>query len=215
LKKPRVVVADDHAILSEGLRGLLEPEFEVQATVEDGRALVAAAEKLRPEVVVLDISMPLLNGIEAARQLKRADPGIKLVFLTMHSDVSHVREAFRAGASAYVVKRSASTELLTAIRAVLKGRSYLSPLVTTDVLEIFLKKDSGAGESFAGLTPRQREVLQLLAEGRSIKEIAGVLNISGKTVEFHKYRMLEDLGLHSIAELTQYAIKHGIISVES
>lgn len=215
MKKPRVVVADDHAILSEGLRGLLEPEFEVQATVEDGRALVAAAEKLRPEVVVLDISMPLLNGIEAARQLKRADPGIKLVFLTMHSDVSHVREAFRAGACAYVLKRSASTELLTAIRAVLKGRSYLSPLVTKDVLEIFLKKDSGAEGSFAGLTPRQREVLQLLAEGHSIKEIAVVLNISGKTVEFHKYRMLEDLGLHSIAELTQYAIKHGIISIES
>lgn len=197
------------------MRRLLEPEFEVVATVEDGRALLVEVEKLRPEVVVLDISMPLLNGIEAARRLREADPNIKLVFLTMHSDVAHVREAFRAGAGAYVLKRSASTELLTGIREVLKGRSYLSPIVTKDVLEIFMEKASAAEKPFDGLTPRQREVLQLLAEGHSIKDIAGILNISNKTVEFHKYRIMEELGLQSIAELTQYAVKHGVISVQS
>ena len=213
MKRARVLVADDHKILMEGLRGLLNPEFDLVGTAEDGRALLAAAEKLQPDVVILDISMPLLNGIEAARQLKQTQPDIKLVFLTMHPDVAFVREAFRAGASAYVLKRSAASELVRAIREALKGRAYLSPLVTQDTLDTFLERASRAEKSFAGLTTRQREVLQLVAEGRSIKEIAAILKVASKTVEFHKYRLMEELGLRTTAELTQYAIKHGIVSV--
>jgi DNA-binding NarL/FixJ family response regulator len=213
MKRARVLVADDHKILVEGLRGLLKPEFDLVGTAEDGRALLAAAQRLQPDVVILDISMPLLNGIEAARQLKQTQPDIKLIFLTMHPDVAFVREAFRAGASAYVLKRSAASELVRAIRETLKGRAYLSPLVTQDTLDTFLERASRTEKSFAGMTTRQREVLQLVAEGRSIKEIAAILKVATKTVEFHKYRLMEELGLRTTAELTQYAIKHGIVSV--
>jgi len=213
LPRPRVLVADDHTIVAEGLRSLLEPEFELVGVVQDGRSLIAEAKRIRPEVIVLDISMPLLNGIEAAQQIHKSDPNIKLIFLTMHPDVAFVREAFRAGASAYLLKRAAVSELVTAIRETLKGRSYLTPLITHETLHFFLDKPSEtvAGQS-SELTLRQREVLQLVAEGRSIKEIASILHISPKTAAFHKYRIMDELGLRTTAELTQYAIKHRIVS---
>ena len=212
MKRPRVMACDDHAILLDGLRSLLEPEFELVGTAEDGRALLAAARNLRPDVVILDISMPLLNGIEAARQLRKTDPDIKIVFLTMHLDVAFATEAFRVGASGYVAKRSAVAELATAIREVLKGRTYITPLITKDMLDVLLKR-APESRPFSGLTSRQSEVLQLLAEGRSTKEIAAVLDLAPRTVEFHKYRIMEELGLRSTAALTQYAIRHGIVSI--
>jgi DNA-binding NarL/FixJ family response regulator len=198
--------------VAEGLRSLLEPEFELVGVVQDGRSLIAEAKKIRPEVIVLDISMPLLNGIEAAQQIHKSDPNIKLIFLTMHPDVAFVREAFRAGASAYLLKRAAVSELVTAIRETLKGRSYLTPLITHETLHFFLGKPTEAVTAQSELTLRQREVLQLVAEGRSIKEIASILHISPKTAAFHKYRIMDELGLRTTAELTQYAIKHRIVS---
>ena len=208
MKRPRVLLADDHKIVVEGLRSLLEPEFEIAGTVEDGRALVAAAKELWPDVIVADISMPLLNGIEAAEQLKKVDPRVKIVFLTMHPDVTYATRAFEAGASGYVLKHSAPDELVTAIREALNGRTYVTPMIAGDLMVSFM--DRPRGEPPRKLTPRQREVLQLVAEGRSAKEIASLLNISPRTVEFHKYRMMEDLGLRTSADLVQFAIKHGI-----
>ena len=211
--RPRVLLADDHKIVSEGLRSLLEPDYELVGMVEDGRAMVAAAEKLSPDVIVADISMPLLNGIEAARQLKKANSRAKIVFLTMHPDVTYATRAFEAGASGYVLKHAASSELVTAIKEVLRGRMYITPMITKDVLKFFKDRPQKPRKDDSELTPRQREVLQLLAEGHSAKDIASILHISTRTVEFHKYRMMEDLGLHTNAELIQYAIKHHLISV--
>ncbi len=213
MKRPRVLLADDHKIVVEGLRSLLEAEFELVGTVEDGWAMVAAAAELRPDVIVADISMPLLNGIEAARQIKKADSGAKIVFLTMHPDVTYATRAFEAGASGYVLKHSASSELVTAIREALKGRTYVTPMIAKDVLQSFMDRSHKREDVFYKLTPRQREVLQLVTEGRSAKEIASLLNVSPRTVEFHKYRMMEDLGLRTNAELIQFAIKHGLASV--
>jgi DNA-binding NarL/FixJ family response regulator len=212
-KRPRVVIADDHTILLEGLRSLLEPHFDLVGTVEDGRKLLGAVEQLKPDVVIVDISMPLLNGIEAARQIRKADSAVKIVMLTQHDDVSFVQEAFRAGASGYVLKRSAAKELVTAVQEVLRGRSYVTPLVTRDLLDSFIPATGETANLGRPLTERQREVLQLVAEGHSIKEIAGILNVSTKTVEFHKYRIMEELGLHTTADLTRYAIKHGIVAM--
>ena len=214
MKRPRVLLADDHTIVAEGLRSLLESDFELVGIVEDGRALVEAAARLRPDVVVTDVTMPLLNGIEAARQIRKTDSRIKVIFLTMHPEVAFATEALRAGAVGYLLKRSAASELVTAIREALKGRVYLTPLITKDVLkESVLAASATHGMPSSVLTPRQREVLQLVAEGHSIKEIAGILNISPKTVEFHKYSIMEELSLRTTAELTQYAIKHGVVSV--
>ncbi|MCZ6907810.1 MAG: response regulator transcription factor [Deltaproteobacteria bacterium] len=213
MRRPRVLLADDHKIVAEGLRSLLEPEFELIGIVEDGRALVAAAQKLNPDVIVTDISMPLLNGIEAARQLKKGTSQAKIVFLTMHPDVMYATRALEAGASGYVLKHAAPSELITAIREALKGRIYLTPLIAKDVLESFSGGSRKGRKSDLELTPRQREVLQLVSEGRSAKEIASILDISTRTVEFHKYRLMESLGLCTNAELFQYAIKHGIVSV--
>lgn len=211
--QPRVLLADDHRIVAEGLVGLLEPEFELVGTVEDGRALLEAVDELEPDVVVTDISMPSMNGIEALRRLSKKKPRPKVVVLTVHADVSYITEAFRAGASGYVLKQSAAEELRTAIRSVLQGRRYLTPLVTHDVLDQLLDGDGGSGTSGIKLTPREREILQLLAEGRSVKEIASLLSRSTRTVEFHKYNLMEKLRLRTAAELTQYAIKHGLVSV--
>ena len=213
MKRPRLVLGDDHAIILDGLRRILEPHFDIVGSAPDGRALVAAAQELRPDVVVADISMPLLNGIEAARQIRKAHPRVKIVFLTMHPDVTYATEAFRAGASGYVLKNSAAAELVTAIQEVLKGRTYLTPLVAKDVIASLLEAPAQPEKLSPALTSRQREILQLVAEGRSAKDIATILNISPRTVEFHKYRIREVLGLRSTAELTQYAIKHGIVSV--
>ena len=211
MKRPRVLLADDHKIVTEGLKGLLEPEFELVGTVEDGRALLAAAEKLRPDVIVVDISMPLLNGIDSVRQIKKAHGEIKIVFLTMHPDVTYAVSAFEAGASGYVLKHSAPTELVTAIRSALNGKTFVTPLLAGEFMQLTKERTSQRDE-FTSLTPRQREILQLLAEGHSAKEIATVLNISSRTVEFHKYRIMKDLGIKSAAELVHYAVRHGIIT---
>ncbi len=203
MKKPTVLLADDHKIVLEGLRSLLEPEFEIAGAVEDGRAMLAAAKRSQPDVIVVDVSMPLLNGIEAVRQLKKSGSRAKVIFLTMHPDVSYAAKAFEAGASGYVLKHSAPSELVTAIRDALKGKTYVPPKFSK---EMHRRKVADQ------LTPRQREVLQLIAEGRSAKEIATILHISSRTAEFHKYQMMQDLDLHSSAELIQYAIKHGVVS---
>jgi DNA-binding NarL/FixJ family response regulator len=209
MPKPRVLLADDHALLLGAFEKLLAEECDVVGQVSDGRALVSAAESLRPDVVVLDISMPLLNGLEAGRQIKRDLRHVKLVFLTMNEDPDLAAEAFRSGASAYLLKRSAASELITAIREVMQGRSYVTPLVTQGLVGSLLHADER--KTAHELTPRQREVLQLLAEGRSMKEVASVLNLTPRTVAFHKYRMMEQLGVKSTAELIQYAVKQHIV----
>ena len=213
MKRPRILLGDDHAIVLDGLRRILEPHCDIVGSAEDGRALVAAAEKLRPELVVADISMPLLNGIEAARQIRKAHPQTKVIFLTMHPDATYATEAFRAGASGYVLKNSAASELVTAIQEALKGRTYLTPRVAKDAIASWVQAPGQPETPSASLTSRQREILQLVAEGKSAKEIAAILTISPRTVEFHKYRIMEVLGLRTTAELTQYALKHGIVSV--
>jgi DNA-binding NarL/FixJ family response regulator len=212
--KIRVLVADDHTLLLDGIRLILEPEFDLVGSVEDGQALLTAAQQLKPDVILLDISMPKLNGIDAARQLRKLLPSAKIIFVTMHSDADYVSEAFRAGACGYILKRSAATELLTSIREVLKGHHYVSPLVTRNTLEFLIGARKSDGNFSDRLTPRQREVLQLVAEGRTRKEIAAVLNISVKTVEFHKAALMRDLNLHSGADFTRYAIEHGLIVSE-
>lgn len=212
MKRARVLLGDDHTIILEGVRRILEPHFEVVGAVADGRALIAMAEELHPDVVVADISMPLLNGIEVARQLKKSQSHTKIIFLTMHPDTTYATEAFRAGASGYVLKSSAAGELVTAIQEALRGRTYITPLVAGDVMHKLMEGPQPQEEASATLTQRQREVLQLVAEGRSAKEIAEILKLSPRTVEFHKYRIMEVLGLHNIAELTQYAIRHGIVA---
>lgn len=212
MKRPRVLLADDHKIVVEGLRGLLESEFELVGTVENGRDLVAAAQELNPDVIVADVSMPLLNGIEAAQQLKKANSQAKFIFLTMHLDASYATRALEAGASGYVLKHSAPSELVQAIREALRGRVYITPLIAKDVLQTFMDESHGVRRGRVELTPRQREVLQLVGEGHSAKEIATILHISTRTVEFHKYRIMEDLNLRTNAGLIQYAVKNGIVS---
>jgi len=209
MKGTRVLLADDHTLLLGAFEKLLSDECEVVGQVSDGRALVAAAEQLKPDVIVLDISMPLLNGVEAARQIKQKLKTVKLVFLTMNEDADLAAEAFRAGASAYLLKRSATSELPLAIREVMQGRSYVTPLVTEGLVESLLQPEPR--KPAHELTPRQREVLQLLAEGRSMKEVASVLNLTPRTVAFHKYRMMDELKVKSTAELVQYAVKHHIV----
>ncbi|MDA8239373.1 MAG: response regulator transcription factor [Nitrospiraceae bacterium] len=211
MKRARILLADDHRIVAEGLRGLLEPEFELVGIVEDGRALLAAAEKLRPDVIVADISMPLLNGIDSVRQIKKTHEDIKVVFLTMHPDVTYAASAFEAGASGYVLKHSAPAELITAIHSALNGKTYVTPLLAGELMQFYKEKPDNRDED-TRLTPRRREVLQLLSEGRSAKEIATILNISPRTVEFHKYQIMDGLGLKTFADLLQYAIRHGIVA---
>jgi DNA-binding NarL/FixJ family response regulator len=214
MKKPRLLLADDHIILLEGLKALLAPEFEVVATASDGRAVLEAAEKHQPDVILLDISMPGLNGIEAARRLKQSNPGAKLIVLTMHADLSFVSAAFEAGVSGYVLKQSAATELVAALHDVDSGRRYISSLIQKRLgteAPAFLRRTKKLS---ADLTSRQREVLQLLAEGRVRKEIAQILGVSVKTVEFHKQKITGKLGIHTDAALTAYAIRHGIASSE-
>jgi DNA-binding NarL/FixJ family response regulator len=207
--KPRVILADDHTLLLEAFEKLLAPECDVVAKVPDGRALVAAVQEHHPDVVVLDLSMPLLNGLEAARQIKTFDKNVRLVFVTMNEDPDLAAEAFRAGGSAYLLKRSASSELLTAIREAMKHRSYVTPLVTEGMLGSLMHATSDTPSR--QLTPRQREVLQLLAEGKSMKEVASILNVTARTVAFHKYRMMEQLNIKTNAELIQYAIRNHFV----
>lgn len=204
--RPRILLAEDHTLVREGMRQLLADSLDVLDAVPDGRALLAAAEQLRPEVILLDISMPQLNGLDAARQLSRTCPESKLVFVTIHADPDYVREAFRAGAHGYVVKGAATAELLVAVREVLAGGTYVSPLVDREALA-----QQRPGKLADGLTARQREVLQLVAEGRTAREIAEALGISRKTAEFHKTSVMRILGLKTTAELTRYALERGIV----
>jgi len=213
MSRARVLLADDHQILAEGLRGLLEPEFEVVAVVGDGRELVTAARNLRPDVIVADVTMPSLNGIEAAAQLRELGVSAKVVFLTMHRDVAYARRAMDAGAAGFVLKHAAAMELLTAVRDALRGQTYVTPLIAGELLQSYRDENARTKGEAHRLTPRQREVLQLFAEGRSAKEVAAVLKISVRTAEFHKARILDALGLQTTAELVQYAIRNGIISV--
>ena len=206
---PRVLLADDHNLLLGAFEKLLAPECEIVGTASDGRTLVVEAQRLKPDVVVLDIAMPLLNGLDAGRQIKQLRKSVKLVFVTMNEDSDLAAEAFRAGASAYLLKRSAASELLVAIREVMKGRSYVTPLVTEGLVGSFM--DAANRKPSHDLTPRQREVLQLLAEGHSMKQVAALLNVTPRTVAFHKYRMMEQLNIRSSAELIQFAITHHIV----
>jgi DNA-binding NarL/FixJ family response regulator len=199
---PRVLLADDQRLVGEALAKLLEPRCKVVGTVTDGRALLAAAPQLHPDIVVLDIVMRLLNGLTATRQLKRVLPGVRVILLTASEDCSLAAEAFRAGASAFLLKNSAPSELYKAIQEVFEGRSYLTPLATTGLVES------------RSASPRQREVLQLLAEGHTMKEIARILNISARTVAFHKYTMMKELGIKSSAELVQFAIQQHVVSAK-
>jgi DNA-binding NarL/FixJ family response regulator len=212
-RRPRVLLADDHLLVAEALTSLLTPEFDLVGVVEDGRALIEAAGKLQPDVIVADISMPHLNGIDALAQLRQGGDRTPVVFLTMHRDVTFARRALDAGASGFVLKHSASVELVAAIRAALQGKTYLTPQLAGEVLEAMKEGSGQAGDPVATLTPRQREVLQLLAEGRSAKEIAASLGISARTVEFHKYQMMETLDIHTNAELIHVAIRHGLVEL--
>jgi len=210
VKRPRLVMADDHTIVLEGLSKLLEPEFEVVGTAVDGRSLIATALQYCPDVVLVDISMPLLNGFQVARQLRKQLPKARIVFLTMHSDVEYVKEAFRAGASAYVLKRSAAAELVSGIHDVLHGRTYVSPSLACG-LTGSLPGTSAKAKSSRELTDRQREVLQLVADGHASKEIAAILEVSIKTVEFHKSMIARKLKVQGTAALTRYAVEHRIV----
>jgi DNA-binding NarL/FixJ family response regulator len=213
MTRPRVLLADDHVMIAEGLKRLLADEFDLVGVVEDGRSLVETARRLRPDVVVTDISMPGLNGIEAIHYLKHDNPTIKVVVLTMHQTAAYARRALDAGASAFVVKHAAPAELVMAIQAALKGKTFIAPSMTAEVLTDIERSPVLDGASTAPVTQRQREILQLLTEGRSAKEIAAALSISSRTVEFHKYQMMDAHGLRNSAELIHFAIKNGIVAV--
>jgi DNA-binding NarL/FixJ family response regulator len=210
MSKIRIVLADDHAFLLEACKKMLEPEFEVPAVFTDGRTLLEAAPALRPDAIVIDIGMPLLNGLDAGRQLKKLMPAVKLIFLTMYRDPDLANEAIRAGASAYLLKTSAASELLKAIHEALKGRLYVTPAIAGGMEDSFIRNPEGRHAS-KDLTPRQREVLQLLAEGRPMKEAAYILSVSTRTIAFHKYRMMEQLGIRSSAELIQFAVNQHVV----
>ena len=213
LNRPRVLLADDHRMLAESLTNLLSPEVEVVGVVEDGRALLAAARSLRPDVIVTDITMPHLNGLGALPQLKKDDPKVKIIMLTMHQDAAYARRALEAGASGFVLKHSAPAELVAAIRAALAGETYVTPTLAGEMLHTTLRGRERAKDPVASLTVRQREILKLLAEGRSAKEAAALLDISARTVEFHKYQMMQTLNVQTSAELIHFAIKHGIVGI--
>jgi len=209
---PRILIADDHTLVAEACRKLLESDYEVVATVGDGRALVRAAAEMRPHLIVVDVAMPLLNGLDAGQQVKEFLPSVKLVFLTMNHDADLAAEAFRRGASGYLLKTCAASELTIAVREVLKGKSYLSPMIAKDTVDFLLRQGKKLIDEGERLTERQREVLQLLAEGKCMKEVAGVLNITTRTVAFHKYRIMEVINAKSSAELVQYAMRNHLIA---
>ena len=211
--RPRILIADDHTLVADLCRNLLEGEYEIAEIVSNGRAMVRAAGQLRPDVIVVDIAMPVLNGLDAGQQVKEILPSVKLIFLTMNTDIELAAEAFRRGASGYLLKTCAAKEMLTAVREVLQGRSYMSRTICKDDVDYLRRKEKKLIEEDERLTERQREVLQLLAEGKVMKEIGGILNMTPRTVAFHKYRMMEALGARSNAELVRYAVRHHIVSV--
>jgi DNA-binding NarL/FixJ family response regulator len=208
---PRILIADDHTLVAEACRKLLEPDYEVVATVSDGRALVRAVPELKPHLIVVDVAMPLLNGLDAGQQARELLPSVRLIFLTMNHDADVAAEAFRRGASGYLVKSCAASELTTAVREVLRGKSYLSPMIAKDTVDFLLRQDKKLVDEGDRLTERQREVLQLLAEGKCMKEVGAVLNLTTRTIAFHKYRIMEVLNVRTTAELVQYAIRNHLI----
>lgn len=215
MQKPRILLGDDHPLILEGLRSILSRDFDIVGTATNGRDLVAEAERIRPDAVVLDISMPILNGVEAARQIKASHPDVKILFITQNANQEYVRVAFGLGASAYLLKEGVATEAIPALRAALAGRYYVSPKLLSGLPQSLFYAGQSPTEMFGEkLTTRQREVLQLVAEGKSNKEIANILSISLKTVDFHKARLMDELGLHTTAELTRYALRHGIVATE-
>ncbi len=212
MNKPRAIISDDHRLFLEGLKSIVETKCEIVGTATDGRQIISLADEFDPDIIFLDVAMPLLNGIEAARQIKRNHPQTKIIFVTMQLSREYVREAFESGASGYVVKQSAASELLSAIHDVMQGRFFVSPLITDRFLGRPVAAHENPSKLFSALTARQREVLQLVAEGRSAKEIAALLFISVKTVEFHKKHLMEELNLRSSAELVRYAVEHGWVA---
>jgi len=211
MMRHRILLADDHSFILAGIRSLLESHYDLVGQVSDGRSLVEAALRLRPDLTILDVTMPLLNGLDAARQIKKEWPKAKLLFLTMHASPVYLREAVEAGGMGYVLKSSATEELRTAIQKVLRGQIYLAPSFDREVLEGVEDSLRKPGKSSTQLTERQREVLQLIAEGRGNKEIATILKVSVKTVEFHRGRIMNKLGVHSMAELVRWAVRAGLV----
>ncbi len=210
MAKIKILLADDHPIVAEGLRSLLEPTFELVAIVENGREMIAAAKELKPDAIVVDISMPLLNGIDAVSKIRSEGIQAKIIFLTMHPEASYARRALAVGASSYVLKHSASSELLFAIQEALAGRFFVTPTVAAKIKHTRAAEEVSLN-ALGGLTVRQREVLQLLAEGHTAKEISSILNLSRRTIEYHKYHLMEVLGLHNSAELIQFAVQHELV----
>ncbi len=208
MNRPRILMADDHLMLLDAFKALLEPDYDVVGTVTDGRALLEEFTRLNPDVVLLDVAMPLLNGLDAGRQLKAQRRSVKLIYLTMNPDPDLAGEALRLGASGYVLKSSAAQELKQAIQEALRGRSYITPLITRDVVGSLIQQRPERHE----LTVRQREVLQLLAEGKSMKEVAAILDLTPRTVAFHKYRMMEQLRVKTSAELVKFAVREGVVA---
>jgi len=209
---PRILIADDHTLVAETFKRLLDADYEVVATVGDGRSLVKVAAELRPDLIIIDIAMPILNGLDAGQQIKELLPSIKLVYVTMNKEADVAAEAFRRGASGYLVKTCAASELVTAVREVLQHRSYLSPTIAKDTVDFLCREGKELVQEGNKLTAREREVLQVLAEGKSMKEAAIALNVTPRTVAFHKYRIMEVLNAKSFAELVHYAIRHNLIS---
>jgi DNA-binding NarL/FixJ family response regulator len=211
MPKIKVLLAEDHTVVAEGLQSLLKDSFDLVGMVHDGRALLDAAEKLRPDVIVTDISMPLLNGLDAVRQIRASRPETRFIILTMHRDTHLAAEAFRAGVSGYLLKVSPVEELVKAIREVAQGRSYVTTLLAKDLINLLIEAGAAQREGGSALTPRQREVLQLIAEGRTMKEVAGILEISPRTAESHKYDIMQALSVRTTAELIQCAIRMGLV----
>jgi len=211
MRRPRVLLADDHRMLREAFARLLEPSCDVVGTVADGRDVLTMAPELKPDIVVLDIAMPLLNGLDTARQLKRTMPDVRIIVLTVNEDPDLAAEAFRAGASSYLLKNSAASELLRAVEEAMCGRSYVTPLVTKGLVDALARGPAQANKKDLA-SPRQREVLQLLAEGHTMKQIARILKIKPRTVAFHKYGMMRQLGVKSTAELVHFALKQRVVS---
>lgn len=209
---PRILIADDHALVAEACKKLLEAEYEVVRTVTDGRALVRAAAESWPHLIIVDVAMPILNGLDAGEQIKKLLPSVKLVFLTMNHDADLAAEAFRRGASGYLLKTCAASELITAVREVLRGKTYLSPTIARETVDFLVRQDRKLIDEAERLTPRQREVLQLLVEGKAMKEVADVLKMTARTVAFHKYRIMEKLNAKTNAELVKYAVRNHVIS---
>ncbi|NWF72398.1 MAG: response regulator transcription factor [Nitrospirae bacterium] len=214
MSRPRILLGDDHTLVLDGFRKLLEDQCEIVGVAEDGRTLVRMAQELEPDIITLDISMPELNGVDAARKLKKTLPRTKLIFVTMHADPAYVNEAFKAGASGYLLKRSAGSELRQAVQSVMEGQCYVTPLVARGLVQSVITGGKPPDLKDRPLTGRQREVLQLVAEGKTVKEIASALNLSPKTVEFHKSQIMALLDLHTTAELTKYALVHGLLASE-